>query len=349
MKRMRLPNGYGSITKLTGKRRNPYMVRVSGVLREDGTFKRQVLGYYKTRSEAYEELILYNKTPIDLNSSEYYTLEILIKKFVSEKENQIEEKTLNRYKTSIKHFDKYFEREIRDLKYDELQEILNRLPKSTGASCLVVLNYVYSEAIKLEIVSKNIASILKTSKYKTKQVERSIYSVEDIREIETIALSNENIFAEILFVLLYTWLRISEALEIKVENVYLDGRYFIAGKKTESGKNRIIPIHKKIENIIFKHHKLALEQETKYLFIYKNSNIKTDNYKYYFYKIINSLGKKYNIHSTRHTFITRMKELEINIFKLKRIIGHKSIDITDSIYTHYSIPSLIEVIDKLEY
>lgn len=349
MKRMRLPNGYGSITKLSGRRRKPYMVRVKGILQPDGTYTRQVLGYYKTRSEAYEELVAYNKTPIDLNVAEYYTLGILIQKFIKEKEDQIEEKTLNRYKTSIQHFSKYFYREIRDLKYDELQNILNSLPKSTGVSCLVVLNYVYSEAIKLEIVSKNIASILKSSKYKTKQVERRVYSVEDIRKIENIALTTKNIFSEILFVLLYTGLRISEALEIKTENIYLDDRYFIAGKKTENGKNRVIPIHVRIKDIILKHYLLAKEQNKKYLFIYKDKNIKSENYKYYFYKIMVFLDKQYNIHSTRHTFITRMKELEINIYKLKRIIGHKSIDITDSVYTHYSISSLIEVIDKFEY
>lgn len=101
MKRMRLPNGYGSITKLSGRRRKPYMVRVKGILQPDGTYTRQVLGYYKTRSEAYEELVAYNKTPIDLNVAEYYTLGILIQKFIKEKEDQIEEKTLNRYKISI--------------------------------------------------------------------------------------------------------------------------------------------------------------------------------------------------------------------------------------------------------
>ena len=51
---MKLPNGYGSVTKLSGNRRKPYMVRVNAgkeydSKKDDYVTKRVVLGYYKNQ------------------------------------------------------------------------------------------------------------------------------------------------------------------------------------------------------------------------------------------------------------------------------------------------------------
>ena len=51
---MKLPNGYGSITKLTGNRRKPWMARVTcdetyDETKHDYVRKRIVLGYYPTK------------------------------------------------------------------------------------------------------------------------------------------------------------------------------------------------------------------------------------------------------------------------------------------------------------
>lgn len=69
---MRLPNGYGSITKLSGKRRKPYMVRITRDAIYDQTIgdyrlERIVLGYYSNRKEAIDALAEYNKNPYDLS------------------------------------------------------------------------------------------------------------------------------------------------------------------------------------------------------------------------------------------------------------------------------------------
>ena len=55
---MKLPNYYGSISKLSGNRRKPYMVRISSEAeydeeKKDFIKKRITLGYYKTKKEAF--------------------------------------------------------------------------------------------------------------------------------------------------------------------------------------------------------------------------------------------------------------------------------------------------------
>ena len=63
---MKLPNGYGAVIKLTGKRRNPYAARVSLSWTGEGKQVRKYLGCYKTRQEALKVLADYNENPYDL-------------------------------------------------------------------------------------------------------------------------------------------------------------------------------------------------------------------------------------------------------------------------------------------
>lgn len=46
---MKLPNGYGSVTKLPGRRRKPYAARITTHWTQDGKQQKKYLGYFKTR------------------------------------------------------------------------------------------------------------------------------------------------------------------------------------------------------------------------------------------------------------------------------------------------------------
>lgn len=71
---MKLPNGYGSVYKLSGKRRNPYIVRKTTGWTIDeatNTAKQQyiTIGYYPTRAKALEALANYNANPYDISQT----------------------------------------------------------------------------------------------------------------------------------------------------------------------------------------------------------------------------------------------------------------------------------------
>jgi len=69
---MKLPNGYGSITKLSGKRRRPWIVRITdGCTEENGVLKqhRKTLGYFETSAKALTALSEYNGKPYNLDMS----------------------------------------------------------------------------------------------------------------------------------------------------------------------------------------------------------------------------------------------------------------------------------------
>ena len=71
---MKLPNGFGSIYKLSGKRRRPWVAAKTfgWQFDEEGQRikqKRQVIGYFATRQEAMTALVQYNENPYDLDSN----------------------------------------------------------------------------------------------------------------------------------------------------------------------------------------------------------------------------------------------------------------------------------------
>ena len=70
---LRLPNGYGSVVKMTraAHRRRPYEVRITTgyqVNDETGTIvqKRSIIGYAETREEGLQMLAKYHEQPFDL-------------------------------------------------------------------------------------------------------------------------------------------------------------------------------------------------------------------------------------------------------------------------------------------
>lgn len=71
-KHVRLPNGFGQISKISGNLRNPYRAMVTIGKSPEGKPICRILkpkGYFKTYREAYEALIKYHDNPYDLSSN----------------------------------------------------------------------------------------------------------------------------------------------------------------------------------------------------------------------------------------------------------------------------------------
>ena len=71
---MKLPNGYGSVTKLSRNRRKPYLARVTlGWIINKETGKavqnRVTIGTFKTKKEALQALAEYGANPYDIQNN----------------------------------------------------------------------------------------------------------------------------------------------------------------------------------------------------------------------------------------------------------------------------------------
>ena len=213
-----------------------------------------------------------------------------------------------------------------------------------------ILKGLYAVALKNNIVDKDISPLLETNKIANYKKETSIYNNELVKKIWIFSRNTENmrlkITAHMVLILLYTGMRAIEIRLLENKNILLEKNYMIGGRKTEAGKDRIIPIHSKVKPLI----ELYFNQENKYLFMSSKNTAYSDvTFKRNFYKLRNLLNFSNNRHDTRHTFITKLKQLGISDGKLKKIVGHETDDITDGVYTHYEPKDLLMEVEKIDF
>ena len=173
-----------------------------------------------------------------------------------------------------------------------------------------------------------------------------IFLAEEIQKV--IEYGQISKMARIITLYLYTGVRPSELLLIKHDDVHLDENYIIGGIKNESSKNRIIPIHPDIKDIVTE----LYNENHEYLFVNEDNNkpMTYDNYRHRFSTVMNELQLDHICHDTRHTFATRCEEVGITDTELKALLGHSfSNDVTNNIYIHRSSERMLEIIKKLNY
>ncbi|CAM3147224.1 site-specific integrase [Streptobacillus felis] len=153
--------------------------------------------------------------------------------------------------------------------------------------------------------------------------------------------TNEEKYA-IFLILFYTGMRSIDLLRVQNKNINLEERYLITGSKTIAGMNRKVPLHHLIFPLVKK---------------YKNKDINlfnitsTSNLNKIFSRIIQEydINMKGNLHSIRHTFITKMQQLQIKVSIIKNIVGHEEKNVTDGVYTHWTVKDLRDAVNKLQY
>lgn len=166
-RRTRKLNGAGSITKLSGYRNNPWMVRAPAELQIDGTIKRVILGYYKTSEEAEMALAKYKMSPYNIDEKDI-TLNDLYKIWIEKKKTEVTKKrSWERYDKAYKAYLFLLKNKpIRNIKYSELQAVVSRPVSGTSKHLKQLLNGIYNLAMKNNIVDKDISQLLETSNTK---------------------------------------------------------------------------------------------------------------------------------------------------------------------------------------
>ena len=349
-RRVRFPNGYGSISKQSGKRRKPWLVRITAgweLNHETGKVKQimKCIGYFATESEAMKALAEYNANPYDINSGNI-TFHEMFEKFIEMKKTSVDEKTYKGYIYSFKRCQPLHFMKFADIKTYELQTFfqgLSDVSSGTVNNTKSLIKQLFKYAMELDIITKDYSEFIKTGKYK-KVIKRSIFTAEEIAILW--ANINEMEYVNTILILIYTGMRVGELLSLKKNNVDLINCTLTGGSKTEAGKNRIIPIHPKILPLITE----LMKNPTDYLITnaYGTGKISYNNYlEKKFYRIMEKLGMNHKPHDTRYTFATMMSDVSDGPTAIKTIIGHKFFDTTEKIYIQKDIERLRNEIDKL--
>jgi integrase len=143
----------------------------------------------------------------------------------------------------------------------------------------------------------------------------------------------------------YSGWRPSELIELKLQNIRLDKNEFTGGSKTEAGKNRTVPIHPKIVMLVRKKYNDAKAAKRDTLF-------SITDYKTY-HTEFQSTMKALNItanhrpHDCRKHFVTLAKRSGVDEYAIKRIVGHRISDLTETVYTQRDPDWLHHEIEKI--
>lgn len=374
---MRSPSGYGSIAKMSGKRRNPFRVQITTgwefmkdedgdpVLDKNGEPKvkriRKTMGYFPTRQAAMIALAEYNKTPYDLDVASVTWLDVW---------NKWGEAAIENASTSLapqlrrahERCAPLYSLKMKDVRKGHMQDILDSIAHMSGTS-QARLKYVMQQnfkwALENDIITKDYSQFLTTDVKQKEEALHFPYTTEEIKKVWTF---KDKLFpfaygkqvkettvqaANAILVLLYTGMRVMELGELKAEDVHLDKRYIdLQGTKTKAAK-RVVPIHKDIVPVI----EALLADGGEHLVV--NGHGAPVTYAQWKTKInapVNEMiGAKHTLHDTRHTFISAAERsgLDANSIILKRIVGHSTVGNTTAIYTHKNIEDLVAAIDKV--
>ena len=346
-RRLKLPNGFGSIKNLGKRRRNPYAALITVGYDNTGKQIRKYIGYYPTYKDALNALSVYNTNPYSLELINI-TFKDAFNKWAKWKYPQVADSTRNGYDSAFKHLEIFYNKGLQDITTDMLQTVIDDKDIGFGVKrkIIVVFNQLYKFYVDDIKNLKDITTkiILPKSVSNTK-VEEKIFTIEEIK----LVWDNVNNFkdVDILLILLYTGFRINELLNIKTENVFLEEGYIIGGNKTKFSINRKVPIHHKIKPFIEKRYD---KNKTYLIRNAKNERFKYSNYKRErFERLMDALDMKHTPHDTRHTVATYLQVNGADKIAIRQILGHAGKDITEQVYTHALIEDLRKNIELLDY
>lgn len=337
---MKLPNGYGGISKLSGKRRRPWVVRLTDSYSiTDGktTQNRKTLGYYETRAKALAALAEYNKKPYDIDAAgvtfaEIYELWIVGKKNVTERSRK-------RFGTMFDHSKPLHKRTFRSLRASDMQVILDNagLGYATQRQLISLWQQMYNYAVANDIADKDYAKYVHVT-VPEPESRRKPFSEDEMSQLRAIADTKP--YADVILILIYTGWRIGELLAMDCSDIDTTEWTMKGGSKTEAGKNRIVPVHESIKPYIKKY--MASRERGKFL-----PEITYSKFNVIFKDICTHCGIDHTIHDTRHTFATRADNFGMNKICIQRLMGHASQGVTDKVYTHKDLEQLRKAIDLL--
>lgn len=348
---MKAANGYGSIVKLSGKRRRPYMIRITqgyDIDEKTGRKKQKfkIIGYAKTKKEAGSILHIYHENDsFKIN----YTFADVYRMWSKEGLADVSKSYISATHVAYQLFKSIHDKEFSLLRIVDIQVAIDNSGKNypTLRKLKLLVSQLYRFAIKQGICSKDISEFIDIKKYKERNPHKVSDCIINEEDIKILWKKSKNEYIQMVLIMIYTGVQINEFINIKKVNVCLTGRYIkIVGPK-DNKVLRIVPISLKILPFIKYRMKHSVSP---YVFTTDSGNqLNYRNFKdTYFDPIMKDMGMPYTIKRCRATFRRLMVQSGVDPFMIKKIMGTKQgMTLTERVYIHPEIETLVESIDKI--
>jgi Integrase len=373
-KRLRLPNGFGQISKINDvNMRNQYRAMVTVGKNSTGRPICKPLkpnAYFHTYNEAYAALVAYNQNPYDLEVS--ITVKDLYEKWCEQYFKTLKvESSCRTIISAWSYCSSVYDMRASDLRARHIKGCMDEgFVVRKGKKCLATVgikgrikslfNLMLDYALEYELVDRNYARTFNVSDETLKEVERTRKGHLSFKDEEMKILWNEinsTKYVDIILIQCYSGWRPQELGLIELEDVNLNDWTFVGGMKSDAGENRIVPIHSKIRHLVEEKYNEAKILKSKYLLncpdarTHRNSiKLTYDKYAYRFKNVKNTLklNPEHRPHDPRKHFVTMAKKYKIDEYAIKYMVGHSITDITEKIYTDRDVDWLKTEIEKIK-
>lgn len=378
-KSRRRTKGTGSIYIRKDNKSKPYAAASSV------TGKQVYLGAFATKREAENALKDYEYNPVNGFNM---TLEQLHEKWIKTKAYQKLGKSVkSNYASAWIKLEPIHKRKFRDLRTSDYQYIIDyydnphhevgaggklkyldkngkgtykvtstpKICEGLGYSALhkvkCLLTTLYTFAMKEDIVNKDYATFIELPEQEETTATR-------FTEVQ-LELIKQNVgkvpYMDYIYIMCYVNFRVSEFLELTPDRYKVTDsgiHYFVGGKKTDAGKDRIVPIHPKIQQLVQRC--IENKGETIFCRMHEGSEFGKAMNKDYFLKYCFrpamqaiGLGDEYTPHSCRRTFSTRMSAAGAREEDIIALMGHTDYKVDIDHYIIQEVDTLYNAIKLL--
>lgn len=338
---LKLPNGFGTVYKLSGNRRRPYVVKktIQG--------RQKPLGYFDSYESAIAYLVDYNRDPALLSPSKTLFSEVY-SLWRAEHFPKISESAKCGYANSYRHCQRLHAMTFVDIRLGHLQAVIDDIRATGAGHCTQkkarsLMEQLYKYAAKYDLVTRDYARYVEIDRLVRKFKKRP-FTVRQRnklwRNIDTMPFEIKHVL-----MLMYTGTRVGEYINIKKSDVKLRRRFFkITRSKTQAGL-RIVPIPKKL----LPYWQESMETSSDYICCRVDGSKHTyDSFRRaIFDRVMQQFNFKHTPHETRHTLASMLDSADTNKTVTKLILGHAREGVTEKDYTHKTIRELLKAIDKV--
>lgn len=277
--------------------------------------------------------------------------------------NKVKEHTyLFTYKKNIeKYLIPYFKKaKLSDIKQIDIQNYFNEIKNADNGKPLslsvlekhkMILKSIFDTAIDNDLCYKNPVKNINFPRIAPRD-EKVFYNAEQAKLFRSYSIANKYYD---MVILLDTGIRRSELLGLKWSDIDTDnnilhvqravtqtnGKVIIDKPKSETS-DRFIPISRDTTSILLK-----LKTESEYIIAGKTINepLSPHCYADRFARIMKRISRDTGLptltpHELRHTFGTLLRENNVDIYTIQKVMGHSDISVTCSIYVHNDIEVL---------
>lgn len=348
---MRRPNGTGTIVKLSGNRRRPYVVRIPARDKRGRVIQKN-LSYHASGAEAQAALDDYitklrsgaapSADKLDMTVQQVYD------SWSARKYLKISTASVGSYKAAWARLAPISSHKMREVTIDQLQAIIDQdevrgLSKSSINNDKTLIKAIFRFAMERDIINKDYSAYIQLPSVEAKH-EKGAFTDLQMRQLERMAASGVP-WADTVLMLCYTGFRITEFLTLTRLSYDADEDYLRGGIKTEAGKNRIVPVHPKIKPYLVK----WLSRDGDAIICKENGRpVTAAHYRNRcFLPIAEELGvPQATPHWCRHTFASRLHAAGAPELERKRLLGHADKNVTEH-YTHTDVEQLTAAIRLL--